>query len=81
MRQFLPETCNYRGLYICQGDMSEDGYRAVKRCFNQNEEAIEHFGEFQIGAEGHPDADDLEAPKTFARQALEQDAAVLKEPG
>lgn len=70
---FLPENCDYRGLFLCQGSISDDGYAALKRRFEKmaDEETLQRFDEFRLGTKGHPDDDDLENAMTFVEQALD----------
>lgn len=70
---FLPDACDYRGLFLCQGAISEDGFVALKRRFenNDDEETLQRFEEFRIGTYDHPTEEDLENARAFVVQALE----------
>ena len=39
LEPFLPENCDYRGFYLCQGAISEEGYRSIRRRFEQSSDA------------------------------------------
>lgn len=69
---FLPENCDYRGFFLCQGAIDEDGFAALKRRFesNRDEETIQRFEEFRIDARDHPDERDFEEARTFVKHAL-----------
>ena len=70
---FLPENCDYRGFYLCQGAISEEGYRAIRRRFEQSSDAetLERFEEFRIGTQDRPNQSDLENGKDYVRRTLE----------
>ena len=70
---FFPETCDYRGLFLCQGAISEDGFSALKRRFERNddEETLQRFEEFRLGTYDHPTEIDLENAQEFVTQALD----------
>jgi len=73
LEPFLPENCDYRGLYLCQGSLSDAAYAAIMRRFenNDDEETMQRLEEFRIGTYSHPDESDLENARKFVEQALD----------
>lgn len=75
LEPFLPENCDYRGLYLCQGSLSDAGYAAIMRRFEKNKnndaETLQRFEEFRLGASSHPDEQDLEGARVFVEQSLD----------
>ena len=73
LEPFLPENCDYRGFYLCQGAISDEGYQSIRCRFEQNGDAetLERFEEFRIGIQDRPNQSDLENGKEYVRRALE----------
>ena len=73
---FLPDSCDYRGFFLCQGAISEHGFAALKRRFesNQDAETQRRFDEFRIDAHYHPDEKDLVAAREFVVSKIENGA-------
>jgi hypothetical protein len=69
---FLPLGCDYRGFFLCQGAINEDGFTVLKRRFesNRDEETLQRFEEFHIDAHDHPDEKDFEEARIFTKHAL-----------
>lgn len=72
LEPFLPENCDYRGFYLCQGAINEEGYQAIRRRFEQSSDAetLERFEEFRIGTQDRPNQSDLENGKEYVRSRL-----------
>ena len=69
---FLPDTCDYRGFFLCQGAINQDGFAALKRRFesNRDEETLQRFEEFRIDAHDHPSEKDFENARMFTKHVL-----------
>jgi len=69
---FLPENCDYRGFFLCQGAINKDGLSALKRRFesSRDEETLQRFEEFRIDAHEHPDEKDFENARMFTKHVL-----------
>ena len=70
---FLPDDCDYRGFYLCQGSISDEGCAAIKHRLAQagNEEALQRFDTFRAATFDHPSESDLEEAVEFMEQALD----------
>lgn len=75
---FLPDSCDYRGLFLCQGSIGKDGFTALNYRFENNidEETLLHFEEFCLGTYEHPTECDLENAQEFVWQALDLERAL-----
>lgn len=72
IRPFLPDTCRYLGLHLCQGAISDTGVQALKRRFSANSDQLspQHLESLFTDAACHPNENDLYSAKSFALSAL-----------
>lgn len=72
IKPFLPDQCDYRGMFVCQGAISEDGATALRRYIEKTgkEDQLQQLDHLVIRAQTHPDFDDLDAAAQFAKSAL-----------
>lgn len=72
---FLPDECDYRGLYLCSAQPSEVLMRDLRNVVSSQPDntRAKHWLEQCEKAKGHPDADDLKKGCHFMRHALELD--------
>lgn len=69
---FLPDTCCYHGLFLCQGSLSEEGYAYLKSNLSapQDERSVQNLEKLYRYSQNHPDEHDIEAACQFVRQKL-----------
>ena len=69
---FLPERCNYRGMFLCQGAISHDGVIMLKKHIEKagNTDQLRQLDGLVTRAQVHPDFDDLDAAVKFLKMAL-----------
>ena len=69
---FLPDKCDYRGMFVCQGAISEDGAAALRKYIEKTgkDDHLQQLDHLVIRAQTHPDCDDLDAATQFAKSAL-----------
>lgn len=69
---FLPDSCEYLGMYLCQGTISQEGYDYLRSRFASpdNETAMQNVKQLRAWSQGHPDAQELQDACTFLRNAL-----------
>lgn len=69
---FLPEQCDYRGMFLCQGAISEDGVTMLQQHIEKsgNTEQLHQLDALVCHAQTHPDLDDLDAAGKFVKTAL-----------
>lgn len=69
---FVPDDCDYRGLYLCAGQFPEEVERSLRETFQQNPDNAQtkRLLENCRKACGHPNGADLDALRFFVREAL-----------
>lgn len=69
---FLPEQCDYRGMFLCQGAISDDGIAALQKLIEKsgNPDQLQRLDELVCRAQTHPDFDDLDAAGKFVKTTL-----------
>ena len=72
---FLPDECDYRGLYLCAAQPPESLVRDLRNVIASQPDntSAKHWLEQCKKAQGHPDTDDLKKGCQFMRHALELD--------
>ena len=68
---FLPDVCDYRGLFLCRGAVTEEGIAALKGRLNGDAEKIERLEAFCATSQEHPNDEDLEHVRRFLEHILE----------
>lgn len=69
---FLPDQCDYRGMFLCQGAISEDGVTMLQQHIEKagNADQLRQLDQLVCRAQAHPDFDDLDAARQFVKTAL-----------
>lgn len=69
---FLPDQCDYRGMFLCQGAISEDGVTMLQKHIEKsgNADQLQQLDGLVCRAQTHPDFDDLDAAGKFVKTAL-----------
>lgn len=69
---FLPDHCDYRGMFLCRGAIPEEGGAALRQRLQEegDEENLRRLDGFVASARPHPDPADLDAVRRFVREAL-----------
>lgn len=69
---FLPDECDYRGMFLCRGAIPEDGIAALRQRLQKerDEENLRRLDGFVANAWSHPDPHDLDNAKQFVREVL-----------
>lgn len=72
MKPFLPDQCDYRGMFLCQGAIAEDGITTLQKHIEKlgNTEQLQQLDELVVRAQTHPDFDDLDAAGQFVKTAF-----------
>lgn len=70
--RYLPRECNYVGIHLCAMEPCGDTLTAFRDHAQQNPDnrRLQHWLDRSEQAQGHPDEQDLEEAKTFARHVL-----------
>lgn len=69
---FIPDDCDYKGLFLCAGQFSEtvvDNMKEALRLHPENTQAKAFWESYQKSY-GHPDDEDLESLQDFVWEAL-----------
>ena len=64
---FLPESCGYRGLFLCAGGLSAEGEDYFLTQLNGNDAALRQL---QVQTLNHPDTEDLSRLRDFIQEIL-----------
>lgn len=64
---FLPDSCNYQGLHLCAGKLSEDGMDFFREQLNGNEAALRQI---LVQTVNHPNTADMKQLGRFIRKLL-----------
>ena len=69
---FLPEDCDYRGLYLCQGSISSEGAAALRHRFEKTGDAemIKKFDAYCQTTSGYPTREEAVDACRFVTEAL-----------
>ncbi len=69
---FLPDECQYHGLFLCQGRISEEGYDYFKSCLSNpaDERAQQNLQQLYEFSQGHPNRQEIEEICHFVRSKL-----------
>ena len=72
MKPFLPDCCNYKGMFLCQGAISDGGAAALRSSFKrvEDEKRLERLEDLIICARTHPDFDDMDTAGSFVKTSL-----------
>lgn len=74
IESFLPDHCDYRGLFLCQGAIPAEGAEAMRRAAEKagRGDVIEHLKDFCDASQSHPDESDLQNACRFVQTTLGQ---------
>ncbi len=64
---FLPDRCDYQGLFVCAGSLSQDGMDYFREQLNGNEAALRQLLARTVN---HPNTEDMEQLGLFIRRLL-----------
>lgn len=64
---FLPDSCDYQGLFLCAGSLSQEGMAFFREQLNGNDAAMRQI---LVQTVNHPNAEDMEQLSCFIRQML-----------
>jgi flavodoxin len=69
---FLPDECDYKGLFLCQGQFQEEAVKNLQKALQQQpeNEQIRALLNYSSEADGHPDRNDLNALAAFVSAQL-----------
>jgi len=69
---FLPEACEYLGMYLCEGKISQEGYAYLKSCLSNPDDSSskQNLDKIYEHSQSHPDQQDLENACHFLRSVL-----------
>lgn len=69
---FLPESCEYLGMYLCEGKISQEGYAYLKSCLSKPDDSssLQNLNKIYEHSQTHPDQQDLENACHFLRSVL-----------
>lgn len=69
---FLPDRCDYRGMFLCQGAIADDGITTLQKHIEKsgNPDQLQQLDELVCRAQTHPDPDDLDAAGKFVKTTL-----------
>ena len=75
LQPFLPDSCDYRGLYLCTGEASQQLLSKLQTVCQQNPEdqRASTLLENCKASAGHPDEDDIMQACLFVTKELELD--------
>ncbi len=70
---FLPDDCDYKGLFLCAGGFSEDMIETITRSLRKNPDNAQArtLYEAHKRSHGHPNEEDLDALWDFVQDSLE----------
>lgn len=70
---FLPDDCEYLGLYLCPGRISQEGYAYLKSCLADGNDAqsLKKLEDLYDYSQSHPDEQDLQAACRFVQETLQ----------
>lgn len=69
---FIPNNCNYKGLYLCPGQVSEETFIKVKMLLEQDPENEQAKSAYSVCQQtmGHPNQEDINDACNFIREKL-----------
>lgn len=72
IQPFLPDNCDYRGMFLCQGTIPEEGITMLRSHMKRTkgEDTLHQLDELIACAQTHPDRSDLDAVRQFVKTAL-----------
>lgn len=70
---FLPDECDYRGMFLCQGAIPEEGVTMLRSHMEKagEKEKLKQLDELFTRSQAHPDFQDLEAAAQFVKAVLQ----------
>jgi len=73
LEPFMPDECDYRGLFLCPGQVSEESFNKIRTVLEQNpgNEQAEMVYNIYNSINGHPDENDIADACKFVRKKLE----------
>ena len=73
LRAFIPESCGYKGLFLCPGELSEEGMAYFESLVSDRSDDRENaLREIRSGAAGMPDQKNLADFRVFLKDAFQQ---------
>lgn len=69
---FLPDVCDYRGLFLCSGQFSDAVVQSVERALDQNPDDAQAHALLKQHRQtcGHPNREDMDALRLFISEKL-----------
>lgn len=70
---FLPDECDYRGMFLCQGAIPEEGVTMLRDHMKKTGETekLQQLDELFTRSQAHPDLQDLDAAARFVKEVLQ----------